>query len=111
MEIQEQTQGAITVLKPKGALTQDEAEAFGGRLAEVHRRSLGRFVLDFSAVPFIDSLGLEALLDASERLADSGQTLKLCAENETLREVLELTDLARLFEHFDEVNSAVRSFL
>jgi len=37
--------------------------------------------------------------------------LKLCASNKTLREVLNLTGLSPLFEHFDDVNTAVRSFL
>ena len=41
----------------------------------------------------------------------SGQALRLCAPNKTVREVLELTDLASLFDHFEDTNTAVRSFL
>jgi anti-anti-sigma factor len=59
----------------------------------------------------VDSKALEVLLDATERLADSGQALRLCGANETVREVLDLTDLSRFFEHYQDVNSAVRSFL
>ena len=33
------------------------------------------------------------------------------AANKTVREVLELTELAALFEHFEDVGSAARSFL
>jgi anti-sigma B factor antagonist len=111
VEIQEQRQGAVTVLKPTGPLVQADVEAFKSRAREVLSRSLGRVVLDTSAIPFADSTGLEALVDITEELAQSGQALKLCGTGETLREVLELTDLSGLFEHYEDVNTAVRSFL
>jgi len=64
-----------------------------------------------SAVPFVDSIGLEALVGLSEEMGRSGQTLRLCAANKTVREVLELTDLTSHFDHFEDANTAVRSFL
>ena len=57
------------------------------------------------------SLGLETLVDVTEQLSSSGQSLKLCAANKTLREVLNLAGVGSLFEHFDDVNTAIRSFL
>lgn len=111
MQIQEERKGAVTVLRPVGPLTQADVEQFKSRLMQVRKESLGRFVVDASAVAFIDSNGLEALVDANDELSKSGQSLKLCGLNETLREVLNLTDLSSLFESFDDVSSAVRSFL
>ena len=111
MEILEQRQGAVTVLKPMGPLCQEDVEQFKKRLNDVLRRSLGRFVVDASAIPYVDSTGLEALVDVTENLSQSGQSLKLCAANDTLREVFDLTNLSALFERFEDVNSAVRSFL
>ena len=99
------------VLKPMGPLCQDDADLFKQRMDDVLGKSLGRFVIDASAIPFVDSLGLEALVDVSEQLAKSGQSLKLCAPNDTLREVFDLTELTSRFETFEDVNSAVRSFL
>ena len=111
MEILEQRQGAVTVLKPQGPLVGPDAELFKSRVAEVMDRSLGRFVVDASEVPYVDSRGLEVLKETTDDLAQSGQALRLCGASETLREVLELTSLASLFEHFQDVNAAVRSFL
>ena len=51
-------------------------------------------MVDLSAVPFVDSKGLEALVEVTEEMGKSGQVLRLCAANKTVREVLELTDLA-----------------
>ena len=111
MQIQEQKQGAVTVLKPAGPLTEPEVKQFRATVEKAAASNLGRFVLDMSAVPYLDSAGLEAMLDLTEELAQSGQSLKLCASNKTIREVLSLTDLAPLFEQFEDVATAVRSFL
>ena len=111
MRIHEQRKGAVTVLRPEGPLTGDDAGELKGRLMEAQRDSLGRFVLDASSIPLVDSKGLEALVEVTEEMAQSGKALKLCAANETLRQVLELTGLAPLFEHFEDANAAVRSFL
>jgi anti-anti-sigma factor len=73
--------------------------------------SLGRFVVDMSAVPYLDSKGLEAHVEVTEEMSRSGQALRLCSSNKTVREVLELTDLSSLFDHFEDTNTAVRSFL
>ncbi len=111
MEIQEQRHGAVTVIKPVGPLVQGDAAQFRTHVQEVMVRSLGRFVVDASGIAFVDSLGLEAMLAASEELAAGGRSMRVCAASETLREVLELTGLDDRFEHYLDVNLAVRSFL
>jgi anti-sigma B factor antagonist len=111
MEIQEQAQGAVTVLKPMGPLTEPDAEQFKSRAVDLVTKSLGRVVIDASAIAFVDSRGIEALADVTEELAQSGRALKLCAANQTVRQVLDLTGWSDEFEYFEDVNAGVRSFL
>src|SRR5262245_43434647 len=111
MEIQEQSQGAVTVLKPNGPLTEPDAEQFKSRATELVTKNLGRVVVDASAMAFLDSRGIEALADVTEQLSQSGRALKLCSANQTVKQVLELTGWSDAFEYFDDVNSGVRSFL
>jgi len=111
MDILEQRQGAVTVLKPQGPLVAADADAFKAKLDAVLATSLGRFVVDASEVPYVDSRGLEVLKEATEALSNSGQALRLCGASETVREVLDLTDISKLFEHYQDASSAVRSFL
>ena len=111
MNIEQKKHGAVTVIKPVGPVALDDADQLRAQLLEARSRSFGRLVLDASALPFIDSRGLEALMEVNAAFADAGQDLKLCALNEVVREVLELTELASSFEMFEDVNSAVRSFL
>lgn len=111
MRINEQRSGAVTVLKPEGPLLEADAAVLKKKLMATLGASLGRFVLDMSAIPYVDSKGLEALVEVTEEMSRSGQALRLCAPNKTVREVLELTDLASQFDHFEDTNTAVRSFL
>ncbi|MCB9844938.1 MAG: STAS domain-containing protein [Phycisphaeraceae bacterium] len=111
MQIEEIRRGAVTILRPNGPLVAEGADALGAAIRESVTNSLGRFVIDASAIPFADSRGLEVILEAAESLLSSGLSLKLCAVGETLREALDLTDVAAHVEQFDDANSAVRSFL
>ena len=44
-------------------------------------------------------------------LGRGGQALKICGATETLREILTLTGLSDEFEHDEDAQQAVRSFL
>ena len=99
------------MLKPHGALISSDAEQFRARLEEARAKSFGRIVVDASSISYVDSTGLEMLVDVTEKLADSGHALKLCGLNETIRTVLDLTELVSLFEFYEDINSAVRSYL
>jgi len=111
VDIEEQKQGAVTVLKPKGPLVGTESVDFAARVRQVIAASLGRVVVDTAAMPFVDSAGLECLVEIAEELGDSGLCLRLCNVNETLREVLDLTGTAGLFERHEDATAAVRSFM
>lgn len=111
MKINEQLQGAVIVIKPEGALVESDAAVVKQRLLQTLNSTLGRFVVDMSAVPYVDSKGLEMFVEVTEEMGRSGQALRMCGANRTVREVMELTDLASLFEHFEDANTAVRSFL
>ena len=111
MNIQTQRQGAISIIRPQGPLMGTDADQVKVALLDTAGASLGRVVLDLEMTPFIDSRGLEVLVEVTEEMSGGGQSLKLCAANKTLREVLELTGLAGLFEIFEDVGSAARSFL
>lgn len=111
MDIKETRQGAVTIMSPGGPLVEADVPVFTSRLEAVATRSLGRFVLDLSGVPYVDSAGLEALYDAAEQAGGSGVPLKVSGINETIREVMDLTEIDGMFEHFAEPSDAVRSFL
>lgn len=109
--VSEQRQGAVTVIKPEGPLVQEQAQNVGTSTMPRVRPLLGRLVIDLSASPYIDSIGLETLLDLADEMDRCGQTLRLASVSATVQEVLSLTGLTNRFEYHDDTNLAVRSFL
>jgi len=98
VQIETQHQGAVTVIKPHGPLNVDEIESMREALREAIGTSLGRFVI-------------ELLLDTTDQLDQSGQTLHLCGAMDTLREVFDITEVGSHFDLFEDTTTAVRSFL
>ncbi len=109
--ITEQRHGAVVVVKPSGPLVLEDASALSQATLGRARELLGRLTIDMSAAAYIDSVGLETLLDLADELDACGQTLRLAGVSQTVREVFDLTGLTNRFEYHDDVNLAVRSFL
>ena len=109
MRIECTQQGSVTVVHPRGMLAGADADELETRLSELADGDNCDVILEVSGIIFADSHGLEVLVDAAERLIRDGKTLRLAGENPKLREVLELTDLASLFEAHPTVELAMES--
>lgn len=110
MQIDEHQQAAVTVITPRGAIVSDDAAVLVSRVRSTMRQCAGRYVLDMTHVSYLDSKGLEALADLGDEMARVARSLKLASANETLREVLDLTEVSLKCDQYDDVGSAVRSF-
>lgn len=76
------------------------------RLLEEGRRQL---VVDLSALAFIDSSGLGALLSGYKNATQRGGTLVLCGPQPRVRAMFELTRLNRVFDIYPTVQEALAS--
>ncbi len=110
MNIDIQQQAAVTVLVPKGPLVAGDANQVREAVGEAIASNLGRVVLDISKVPYADSKGLEMIYELGTELVSAGRVFKLAGANETIREVLAITEVGAVCEQFDDVTTAVRSF-
>ena len=66
--------------------------------------------IDLSAVRFVDSSGLGALVSGFKNASAREGSLKLCCLQPQVRSMFELTRLHRVFEIFATVEEAVDSF-
>lgn len=64
-------------------------------------------VFDFSGVNYISSAGLRVFLLVAKRLGTVQGTVRLCALNETLREVFDISGFSRLFDIVATVQEAL----
>lgn len=109
MKIDVLPQGSITVLRPHGPLVADEEDDFRRVAAPSLADRHGRVVVDMSGVPYVDSRGIEALLELFGEAPGPLKPLLACL-NETCRDALDLTDVLGRLEVYDTVESALRSY-
>ncbi len=69
-----------------------------------------RLVFDLSALQFVDSAGLGALLSCLRRVSAAGGDLKLCGMTRNVRATFEIARLHRIFDIFPTREEAVRAF-
>lgn len=108
MNVEMQTHGAIVVLRPRGPLVTDDARSFRDKARQAIEQRGGRVVLDLSDAPYVDSEGIEALLDVASSTAHVGPTVAQITD--TVREALDLTDVLSRLRVYDRVESALRSY-
>lgn len=110
MKVDTQIRGSVSVLVPHGPLAGDDVEDLRQALSLAIDQRSGRVVLDMSDVPYLDSSGIEALLElcAGQQIASARP--RLAQLGGTSREALDLTDVLPRVTIFDTVESAIRSY-
>ena len=109
MKVDVQSSGAVAVLTPHGPLTTDEVPDFARVMRDSIEARDGRVVVDFQNVPFLDSAGIEALLEVAA-VAPGLVSPRFAQLGDTCREALDLTDVLAQLDVFDTVEHAIRSF-
>jgi anti-anti-sigma factor len=109
MQIGREQEGDAVIVAVRGELDLDGAED----LREVLRDTIDdgpgqRIVVDLEGVDFIDSAGIGVLLGGRERARGKAGDLVLVATGTSVRRVLGLTGLEKVFEIFSGRREALR---
>lgn len=95
---------------------QDRIDAFSGpqlraRLEQLLAEAVTNFVLDLSAVPFLDSAGMAVLVSVLKHARQAGGDVRLVwPKNENAGRILRLTKFDRVFDMADTVEAALAKF-
>ncbi len=103
-------QGSVTVIAPIGSLIQTTIERIDRHVTSALQDRPAFVVLDLGEVPFIDSRGLEYLLDAQDEAVRFGGELKLSNANSLCRDILAVTGVDRFVSLFGDAKTAVGSY-
>ena len=106
LTINERREGDVAVLALSGELDLAGLPAFESELARAETDAPQTLVLDLSAVEFMDSSGLRAIVMAHERASQSGRRFVVVAGPPQVRRVFEITQLDTRLELVDD-SSAV----
>lgn len=109
MQIQARYLDRITILAISGDIDlATSPELRKALLHELREARMPRVVLNLKAVRYIDSSGVASLVEGLKASRDLGARLILCGMNTTVREVLQLSKLLKIFETYESEEQAIQ---
>jgi anti-sigma B factor antagonist len=111
LSIVEKDVNGVTVLQLNGRVTLgEESSQLRTKLKDALSQGKTRLVLDLADVSYIDSAGLGTLVAGFTSAQNQGASLKLANLTKRFKEQLNITKLVTIFDVFDSVSDAVKSF-
>lgn len=102
--------GASSVVNPGESLTYQNCKELEDLTKGLISKNQTRIVLDCKNMPFIDSKGLELLLQLHSELKKRGGAIKITGLNAVCRDILLSTRLINVFLVYEDIAEALRSY-
>jgi anti-sigma B factor antagonist len=111
LQITDHRQDEVTILTLAGELSLDDGDlAFGRYVDGLVAAGRRQIVVDLSKVTYIDSAGVGRLVAESKRVTQNGGAMRLAHLTARSHHLLAMLKLKFVFEIYDDVEAAVRSF-
>lgn len=111
MEITERVVGDVIVLDVTGKILLGEGDVQLRQAIQKHLRAGHRqLVLNLAGVPYMDSAGLGEMVRCYTTVAREGGSLKLLNATKRIKDLLTITKLITVFEHYDSEAEVISSF-
>jgi anti-sigma B factor antagonist len=111
MQIEERVADNVTILDLKGKMTLGEGdELLKDKINSLLQQDKKFLLLNLEGVPYIDSAGLGEIVRTYTTVSRQGGKLKLVNLTKRITDLLSITKLLTVFETFDSVPEAVKSF-
>ncbi len=88
-----------------------EAQEFSDELKKLIQENKKNIVVDLADVKFMNSSGLGMMISGLTTVKNAGGVLKLANVTEKIHSLLMITKLITIFETFDSLDTAVKSFV
>lgn len=102
--------GAVVVELKGNVMGGPEAQEFSDLLHKFLDEGKKNIVVDLASVKFMNSSGLGMLISGYTTIKNGGGSLKLANATEKINSLLVITKLITIFENFESVEDAVKSF-
>lgn len=111
MQIEERVVDNVTILDLKGKMTLGEGdELLKDKINSLLQQNKRELLLNLEGVPYIDSAGLGEIVRTYTTVSRQGGKLKLVNLTKRITDLLSITKLLTVFETFESVPEAVKSF-
>lgn len=99
--------GDASVLALKGRVDATNSNQIHERIMDEVEKGCKRMAIDFSEVSYISSAGLRVFIYASKVLSKNSGTLSICALDENIKKIFEISGLSKLFRITEDVESGL----
>ena len=99
------------VLNINRSLTYENCEEVEATFKDYLEQQQKEIIIDFSKITFLDSEGLELLLQMHNELKLQGGTLKLVHIDALCLDILKATQLINVFRIYEDMNKAIKDVL
>lgn len=111
VRINQRPVGDVVVLELSGRITLGEGSStFRDALREVANKGNKRILLDLGDVSYVDNSGIGELVSGFQFVTNRGGQLKLLHLTKRVKDLLQITKLYTVFEVYDDLADAVRSY-
>jgi anti-sigma B factor antagonist len=111
MKLTDRVQDGVVVLEPKGKIMGGpDASLLHDKLYEYIKQEKKKVVIDLAQVDWMNSTGLGILISGYTTLRNNEGQLKLANVTDKIQSLLTITKLVSVFEAFDSVEDAIKSF-
>lgn len=110
MEIRTTQHNNSTVIQLAGRFDAGVAGDFKELIRNLITQDMTNFVIDLSAVSYMDSGGLGSLVASLRRVREHRGDIKMVSPSDKVRKVFELTRVYRIFDIYDDSEVAVLSY-
>jgi len=111
MKISEKIQDDAVVISLEGkVMGGPDATVFHGKLHEYVSGGKKKVVVELGKVEWMSSVGLGMLISALTTMKNAGGGMKLANVTDSINSLLTITKLVTIFETFDTVEDAIKSF-
>ena len=101
----------VLILEPKGKIMGGpDATLLHDKLHEFIDQNKKKVVIDLSKVEWMNSTGLGILISGLTTMKNNGGELKLAGVTEKIESLLTITKLITVFDNYDSVEQAIKSF-
>ncbi len=107
MKIDNFKKGDVTVVVPHGSLDIDTRKLFKDVLIGLIDTGATAILVDLSAVDFMTSTGLSALLSTAMRLEEVSGKFAVCSLNENVMRVFEISGFSKIMNVYPSADSAL----
>ncbi len=111
MKLTSREENGVVILEPKGKIMGGpDATILHDQLHDLIAHDKKKVIIDLSKVEWMNSTGLGILISGLTTLRNNGGELKLARVTDKIESLLTITKLITVFESFDDVEEAVKSF-